>query len=51
MLADDKEAITTVLEKSIGQFGDQLYIKHTPILQQEGRSIYHQLQTLLHLTE
>ncbi|RYP79893.1 hypothetical protein DL769_002726 [Monosporascus sp. CRB-8-3] len=38
VLAEDKEAITTVLEKSISQFGDQLYIKHTPILQQEAHA-------------
>jgi len=35
-LADRKDSISTVLEKSLNQFGDQLYIKHTPILQQEG---------------
>ncbi|KAK4197886.1 telomere length regulation protein-domain-containing protein [Triangularia verruculosa] len=28
--------IVTVLEKSLGQFGDQLYIKHSPMLQQEA---------------
>lgn len=32
----EKDAVTTVLEKSLNQFGDQLYIKHTAILQQEG---------------
>jgi telomere length regulation protein len=37
VLAKDKEAITTVLEKSVNQFGDQLYIKHTAVLQQEGK--------------
>lgn len=35
-LSDEKDDLETVLEKSIAQFGDQLYIKHTPILQQEG---------------
>ena len=35
----DKAAITTVLEKSLNQFGDQLYIKHTAILQQEGKLV------------
>jgi telomere length regulation protein len=39
-LADFKESILTVLEKSLNQFGDQLYIKHTPILQQEGELNY-----------
>ncbi|OAA67597.1 Telomere length regulation protein [Cordyceps fumosorosea ARSEF 2679] len=34
-LAADKDAITAVLEKSLNQFGDQLYIKHMAILQQE----------------
>ncbi|ETS87273.1 hypothetical protein PFICI_01101 [Pestalotiopsis fici W106-1] len=37
-LANDKEAITTVLERSLNQFGDQLYIKHSPILQQEAHA-------------
>lgn len=40
VLADDRETITTVLEKSMSLFGDQLYIKHTPMLQQEGEPIY-----------
>lgn len=35
-LARDKECINLILEKSINQFGDQLYIKHSPILQQQG---------------
>lgn len=35
-LSQVKDDLETVLEKSIAQFGDQLYIKHTPILQQEG---------------
>lgn len=37
-LSQDKDSMVTVLEKSLSQFGDQLYIKHTPILQQEGES-------------
>jgi telomere length regulation protein len=36
VLSKDKAAIETVLEKSLQNFGDQLYIKHTPTLQQEG---------------
>lgn len=32
-----REDLIDVLEKSVAQFGDQLYIKHSPILQQEGR--------------
>ncbi|KAG5936555.1 hypothetical protein E4U59_004927 [Claviceps monticola] len=35
LLAKDKETITLVLEKSINQFGDQLYIKHSAIMQQQ----------------
>lgn len=42
VLAQDKETITTVLEKSLSQFGDELYIRHTAILQQDGKS-FHQL--------
>ncbi|OAQ97670.1 hypothetical protein LLEC1_01903, partial [Akanthomyces lecanii] len=34
-LATDNDSITVVLEKSLNQFGDQLYIKHAAILQQE----------------
>lgn len=33
-LAQDREAIATVLSKSLAQFGDELYIKHAAILQQ-----------------
>lgn len=29
-----------VLERSMEQFGDELFIKHTPILQQEGKNLY-----------
>ena len=35
-LAQDKNDMETILDKSLQQFGDQLYIKHTPTLQQEG---------------
>ncbi|UNI14642.1 telomere binding protein [Purpureocillium takamizusanense] len=38
VLAKNKETITTVLEKSLAQFGDQLYIKHAAILQQEAHT-------------
>ncbi|KAI0017289.1 telomere length regulation protein-domain-containing protein [Xylariomycetidae sp. FL0641] len=38
VLADHKEAITTLLEKSMNQFGDQLYIRHAPSLQQEAHA-------------
>jgi telomere length regulation protein len=36
VVADDKSNIDTIFEKSIAQFGDQLYIRHTPTIQQEG---------------
>lgn len=36
-LAEDKDMLATVLEKCTNQFGDQLFIKHAPILQQEGK--------------
>lgn len=39
VVGGDKETITMVLEKSLNQFGDQLYIKHSPLLQQEGKLI------------
>lgn len=37
VLSKDRNAMECVLEKSMRQFGDQLYIKHTPGLQQEGK--------------
>ncbi|KAK0392790.1 hypothetical protein NLU13_2285 [Sarocladium strictum] len=35
VLGHERDLITTVLERSLAQFGDELYIKHTPILQQD----------------
>ena len=35
-LSHSKYSMEDVLEKSLKQFGDPLYIKHCPILQQEG---------------
>jgi telomere length regulation protein len=35
-LAANKVDSESILEKSLQQFGDQLYIRHTPTLQQEG---------------
>ena len=35
-LAKDENNLFDVLDKSMDQFGDDLYIKHTPMLQQEG---------------
>lgn len=40
VLSQDKESITTVFVKSLNQFGDKLYIKHSPMLQQEGSPIH-----------
>ena len=37
VVAKDKHRIEQVLEKSMHQFGDQLYIRHTPSLQQDGK--------------
>ncbi|EWY93416.1 hypothetical protein FOYG_06629 [Fusarium oxysporum NRRL 32931] len=37
-LAQDREAITAVLEKSIAQFGDELYIRHSAMLQQDAHT-------------
>lgn len=36
VLAEFKSEMELAFEKSLQQFGDQLYIKHVPILQQEG---------------
>ncbi|KAL2261164.1 hypothetical protein VTK26DRAFT_4617 [Humicola hyalothermophila] len=33
-----RDDMMAVLEKSLGQFGDQLYIKHSPMLQQEAHA-------------
>jgi telomere length regulation protein len=36
--AQRRDSVVSVLEKSIGQFGDPLYIKHSPMLQQEAHA-------------
>lgn len=38
VVAQSRDRIVGVLEKSISQFGDQLYIKHSPMLQQEAHA-------------
>ncbi|KAI1779562.1 telomere length regulation protein-domain-containing protein [Hypoxylon cercidicola] len=38
VFAEDKESVATILEKSLSQFGDQLYIKHAPLLQQDAHA-------------
>jgi telomere length regulation protein len=35
-LSADKNDMEDIFDKSLQQFGDQLYIRHTPIMQQEG---------------
>jgi telomere length regulation protein len=35
-LSVDRTDAEAILDKSLRQFGDQLYIKHTPTMQQEG---------------
>lgn len=37
-LAKNEQSLADVLEKSMEQFGDELYIKHTPMLQHQGRA-------------
>jgi telomere length regulation protein len=44
VIAQNNDDLVTVLEKSLAQFGDQLYIKHSPMLQQEGWCQYHDVQ-------
>ena len=36
VISNDKTRLGTLLEKAIDQFGDKLFIKHAPILQQQG---------------
>lgn len=44
VIAQNKDDLVMVLEKSLAQYGDQLYIKHSPMLQQEGWCQYHSSQ-------
>jgi telomere length regulation protein len=39
VLARDKSTMELMLEKNLQQLGDKLYIRHTPIMQQEGQII------------
>lgn len=36
VVSQHRDDLMSVFEKSLAQFGDQLYIKHSPVLQQEG---------------
>ncbi|KAK3300809.1 telomere length regulation protein-domain-containing protein [Chaetomium fimeti] len=38
VVSQERDELVTTLEKSLGQFGDQLYIKHSPMLQQEAHA-------------
>ncbi|KAK6954110.1 hypothetical protein Daesc_004072 [Daldinia eschscholtzii] len=38
VFSEDKEFMVTILEKSLNQFGDKLYIKHAPLLQQDAHA-------------
>lgn len=38
VVAENPKNLTEILEKSISEFGDQLFIKHAPIIQQEGET-------------
>ena len=35
LFAADQDSLEIIMEKNLGKFGDRLYIKHSPILQQE----------------
>ncbi|KAI1415814.1 telomere length regulation protein-domain-containing protein [Hypoxylon sp. FL1857] len=38
VFSEDRESMTAILEKSLSQFGDKLYIRHAPLLQQEAHA-------------
>ncbi|KAI0896826.1 telomere length regulation protein-domain-containing protein [Annulohypoxylon nitens] len=38
VFSDDKESMVSILEKSLSQFGDKLYIMHAPLLQQDAHA-------------
>lgn len=38
VLSEDRESLSSVLETAVNTFGGQLFIKHSPILQQEGKT-------------
>ncbi|KAE9974402.1 hypothetical protein BLS_003141 [Venturia inaequalis] len=37
-IANDEDRISSVMEKSMEQFGDQMFVKHAPMVQQEARA-------------
>lgn len=38
VLAESPKRLSDILDRSMSEFGDQLFIKHAPIIQQEGDS-------------
>ncbi|XDG10096.1 hypothetical protein ABKA04_009711 [Annulohypoxylon sp. FPYF3050] len=48
VFSDDKESMVSILEKSVSQFGDKLYIMHAPLLQQDGMVVGEALSGLVH---
>ena len=36
VLSEDPKSLSEILDKSLSEFGDQLFVKHAPIIQQEG---------------
>ncbi|KAI1207993.1 telomere length regulation protein-domain-containing protein [Annulohypoxylon truncatum] len=38
VFSDDRESMVAILEKCLSQFGDKLYIKHAPLLQQDAHA-------------
>ncbi|KIH88455.1 telomere length regulation protein [Sporothrix brasiliensis 5110] len=47
VVAETPKSLTEILEKSIAEFGDQLFIKHAPIIQQEGMVVGEALSGLI----
>lgn len=43
VFSESKDDIETVVEKTLHHFGDELYVRHTPTLQQEGEIFSNQL--------
>ncbi|KAL2270238.1 hypothetical protein VTJ83DRAFT_2422 [Remersonia thermophila] len=38
VISQNRDDLMSAFERSLGQFGDQLYIKHSPVLQQEAHA-------------
>lgn len=49
VISSNREQLRIVLEKAISDFGDLVYVKHTPILQQEGGCFFFVLQDIANL--